>query len=225
MRRSRRIRLCYALPSDAMLAALSSAAAFLAVAATLLVPKMEAHPWILAFILTMMGIAGGGLLLVIAVLVFRIFFEYQRRTYDLATVNPLVIRFESDSMEKNFTLGARRTLEIISQGWQNVDHATDVEPVLDFLEDIGFALNMNQISDELAHHYFYPSVQAYFLMLKDYIKENQKTYGKATWQYIEPLFERTFLIEHKLDREAQKHPPKEEIIEFFKLDAQKQPRI
>ena len=207
-----------------MLAALSSAAAFLAVAVTLLVPKMDNHPWLLAFILTMLGIAGCGLLLVMAILVFRMFFEYQRKTYDVATINPLVIRFESDSMEKNFTSGARKTLEIIAHGWQNVDHATDVEPILDFLEDIGFALVMNQISDELAHQYFFPTAQAYYLSLKSYIEDNQRTYRKATWEYIEPLFERTFLIERKKDEEAERHPPKEEIIEFIKLDAEKQPQ-
>jgi len=142
--------------------------------------------------------------------------------FDVAAIAPLVERFESAAMESQFTLAAQRTLEIISRGsWQTVDHATDVEPVLDFLEDIGLQLTKNQISDELAHRYFFPTIYFYYSALKDYVKDHQTKYGKATWRYTEPLFERTFLIERSVDDEAPRHPPKQEIIDFLKLDAEK----
>jgi hypothetical protein len=225
---SRQIRVLYALPSDAMLAAISSAAAFLSVAATLAVPKMEDHPWVLHFVIVpLMVIAGGSLLLLMAALVFRMYLEYSRRTYDISTIMPLVNRSESDAMESQFTLAAQRTLEIISKGgWKTVDHVTDVEPVLDFLEDVGLLLATDQVSDEIAHHYFFLMTYFYFAALKDYIRDRQaSTYGKATWRYVEPLFERTFLIERGLDDEAPRQPPQNEIIEFLNQEAEKRPQI
>jgi hypothetical protein len=99
-----------------------------------------------------------------------------------------------------------------------------VEPVLDFLEDVGMQLARNQISDELAHHYFFPTIQTYYLALGDYIREKQKS-DKTTWEYIEPLYERTFLIERRKDEDAEKYPSKEKLIELLKLDAEKPPQI
>jgi hypothetical protein len=226
MRTARFIRLCYAFPSDALLAAISSGAAILAVAATLAVPKMEAHPWAVAFMVLVVVVSFGVLCFMIVLMGIRTYLEFQRRTFDFSAIAPLVREYESAGMESKFTLAAQKTLEILSRGdWSGLDHATDVEPVLDFLEDVGLQLSRNQISDELAHHYFFPTIQAYYLALRDYIKANQKKYGKATWEYIEPLYERTFLIERKKDEDAQMHPPKEELIELLKLDAEKQPQI
>jgi hypothetical protein len=141
-------------------------------------------------------------------------------------IAPLLAQFESASMESKFTLAARKTLEIISKGdWHSVDHATDVEPALDFLEDIGLQITKNQISDELAHQYLFATIQAYYLALKSYINDHQKLYGKATWRYVEPLFERTFLIERSIDKTAPKHLSEKEIIQFLRQEAEKPPQI
>jgi hypothetical protein len=226
MRIARLIRWCYSFPSDAILAAISSGAAILAVAATLAVPKMENHPWAIGFMVVVMAVSFGVLCLMIVLMGIRTYLEFQRRTFDVSTILPLVQEYESAGMETKFTLAARKTLEIITYGdWQGLNDVTDVEPVLDFLEDVGLQLARNQISDELAHHYFFPIVQAYYLILKDYIEANRKKYGTATWEYIEPLFERTFLIEKKKDKDSLRHPPQHELTQLIKQDAEKRPQI
>jgi uncharacterized membrane protein len=83
MRRARLIRLFYAFPSDAILAAISSAAAILAVAATLAVPKMDAHPWVSAFLVGVIVFSFGFLCLMVVLLFFRTYLEFQRRTFDV----------------------------------------------------------------------------------------------------------------------------------------------
>jgi hypothetical protein len=225
MRRAWVVRLFYSFPSEPLLAAISSAAAILAVAATLIVPKMESHPWLLAFTACALVISLGFLCLVIGLLCYRTYLEFQRRTFDVSTIAPLVQEYESAGMETKWTLGARKTLEIIQKGTLGgIDHITDVESILDFLDDVGLQLARNQISDELAHHYFFPTVQAYYLLLKTYIEVNRKKYGKATWEYIEPLFERTFLIERKKDPDAPRHIPQDELLQLVKQDSEKQPQ-
>jgi cytochrome c oxidase assembly factor CtaG len=94
MRRARIVRLFYSFPSEPILAAISSAAAILAVAATLIVPKMESHPWALAFTIVVLAASFGFLCLVIGLLSYRTYLEFQRRTFDVSTNAPLVAEFE-----------------------------------------------------------------------------------------------------------------------------------
>jgi len=196
----------------------------LALATKLAFPNLDQHPHLFVFVVLIIALAATVVFVTIVLLVFRIYVEYQRRTFDVSTITPLVTLYESDAMESKFTLAAQKTLEIIARGWRNVDHPTDVDPVLDFLEDLGLQLRTNQVSDELVHHYFFVTIQSYYIALKEYVGENRKQYGKQMWQYIDPLFERTFLIEHKMDRTAKKHPPKERLIEFLEREAETAPK-
>jgi hypothetical protein len=224
IRISQAIRWCYAFPSDAVLAAISSGAAILTVAATLAVPKMEAHPLVVGFMILVMVVSFSALCIMFALMVIRTYLEFQRRTFDVSTILPLVQQYESAGMEARWTLGAKKALEIVQRhNWRSIDHIADVEPVLDFLEDVGLQLARNQISDELAHHYFFPAIQTYYWALRDYIEQERKTRGMATWEYIEPLFERTFLIERKKDKDAVHRPPITEIITHLTQDSEKQP--
>jgi hypothetical protein len=94
MRRAWIVRLFYSFPSEPLLAAISSAAAILAVAATLIVPKMESHPWLLVFTICALAISFGFLCLVIGLLAYRTYLEFQRRTFDVSTIAPLLQEYE-----------------------------------------------------------------------------------------------------------------------------------
>jgi hypothetical protein len=71
---------------------------------------------------------------------------------------------------------------------------TDIEPVLDIFEDIGFLVHGDQISDEVVHHFFYHWIRMYVSPLEKYII-GLRSKEEAEYKYILPLFYRIRLIE------------------------------
>ena len=108
LRRARIIRLSYAIPSESLLAAISSGAAILALATKLAFPNLDQHPHLFVFVVLIIALAATVVFVTIVLLVFRIYVEYQRRTFDGSTITPLVTLYESDAMESKFTLAAQK---------------------------------------------------------------------------------------------------------------------
>jgi hypothetical protein len=71
--------------------------------------------------------------------------------------------------------------KIIPKFSQNVDD------VLDIIDDIGFLVKGNQISDLVAHHYFFYWVQLYYISCKQYIEDKQLE-EPSQWANIARLY-------------------------------------
>jgi hypothetical protein len=212
---SRKFRVLHALPSNAWLAAVSSATAILAVSVTLFAGKMESHPWILGLAVTVIAFSVCVLAFTIVVMCLKTWLEFKRLTFDPAIATPLLTRFEAINREK----AAQKCIESIERGgWGGIPEPECVDTVLDFFEDVGLQLVTNQISDELAHHHFYTWIRMYYSATAPYIHEQRQVHGITTWQYLKPLFDRTFLIEKRTDSSARKEPLAEEMIKFFRAE-------
>ena len=78
---------------------------------------------------------------------------------------------------------------------------SDIEDVLDLIEDIGFFTDAYQISFQVAHHYFYHWVTLYTQPLEPYLLELKKN-NQAKYKNVLPLFDRLRLIESRERRHS-----------------------
>jgi hypothetical protein len=65
----------------------------------------------------------------------------------------------------------------------------DIDDVLDILESIGFYVESNQISPEVACHHFNYWIRRYWCAAHVYVQARRKQRGLALWRHIEPLFQ------------------------------------
>jgi hypothetical protein len=76
-----------------------------------------------------------------------------------------------------------------------------IDDVLDFLDDLGFLVLGDQISNRVAHHFFYYWIRGYWEASKSYIWAWQQFPGEELrWNYIERLFAITDDVESRLSR-------------------------
>jgi hypothetical protein len=158
-------------------------------------------------------IIGGGIVGVV-LLACQARAEYKHRTYDptwafrfddrFYDVKFKTIRFKAAKILKNNQGKLRRTEK-------NLD---DIDEILDFLEDIGFYAQGDQITPEVAHHHFYHWIRGYYLAARDYIEAWQtKAQEPPRWEHIKELFEITSEIED--ESEGKTRLSGEEISEFL----------
>ena len=65
---------------------------------------------------------------------------------------------------------------------------TDIDDMLDFLEDVGLYRRADQISPELAHHHFFHWTRGYWQAAKPYIQAWREK-EPARWSHVEELFD------------------------------------
>jgi hypothetical protein len=157
-------------------------------------------------------------------IVVKTWLEYRRRTYDPT----LIFQFqkEFDLLEEKCIRadGAKVCISFLersedSRQWKTVPRPEQekLEPVLDFFEDLGFYLNGDQLSDEVAHHHFFHVLRGWYSNLELYIKyyrEDRKQ--EAAYENIEPLYERVARIEKKYQRPILWLNSDKEKLEFLK---------
>ena len=81
----------------------------------------------------------------------------------------------------------------------DLDELSDIEDVLDFLEDLGFYTFGDQITPEVAHHHFYHWVRGYYNAARDYIEWEQEN-EPAGWEYVKELAEVMYQVEVERSR-------------------------
>src|SRR5208337_690632 len=142
------------------------------------------------------AIAIGFVLLVILVIKTRL--EYRRRTYDPT----LIFEFQKafDLLEDTHARckAAKVCMAFLkapedSRNWQAFPRREqeELEPVLDFLEDLGFYLRGDQFSEEVAHHHFFHWIRGWYSNLESYVEYYRDVRNeKAAYENIEPLYKR-----------------------------------
>ncbi len=147
----------------------------------------------------------GSVLVSLLLLILRWYFAYRKLTYDPTWV----LKYQDvwDGMEEKRDLAARalrdyrgklKTLQELAAELE------DIDPVLDFISDIGFYSQGDQISPEVAWSHFYHWVRGYWIAAREYVLECQKKEPKR-WREIEPLFDTLLTIEVGRGRKAREN--------------------
>lgn len=87
-------------------------------------------------------------------LLFQAYLEYRRRTLDAT----LVLRYQDQFESKDFIELRKLAVDVLksSKNLNSRSHGLqDIDPVLDFLEDLGFYEHGGQMSAEVIHHHFF----------------------------------------------------------------------
>jgi len=116
----------------------------------------------------------------------------------------LALHFEKELFyEMNEQRGAAAAVLLLHAqygDWEKVPRASDIEPVFDFFDNLGFYLYGSQISDRVLHQSFCHWILLYYQDGCSYIRQRQdEPEGeKSTWEYVE------YLVKQVRDIEAAK---------------------
>ena len=140
---------------------------------------------------------------------------WYKRTYDPA----LVLQFEKEFFGEDMRLQrskAAAALLVYSQtrDWSKVGNADEIEPVVDFLDNLGFYLYGNQTSERVLHQSFCHWILLYHQDGCDYITLRQTVPEgeKSTWEHV------TYLVNEVSEIEAAKQGCR---VEALRLSPQK----
>ncbi|MGA8475084.1 MAG: hypothetical protein WB681_08460 [Candidatus Cybelea sp.] len=118
---------------------------------------------------------------------------YEKRTHDPRLALEYQNLFDSDTMRRRKRPEAAQALRDFRDEKLRFDSPADrrvlrrkVDDILDIFEDIGFLVQGNQISPEVAHHYFDYWLQGYWRAAKPYLELERKE-ESAEWNHIEYL--------------------------------------
>ncbi len=115
--------------------------------------------------------------------------NYRREWYDPALALQFQELFESDEV-RHARSAAMQEFKATGK-WSR-----KVEPVLDVFEDIGFYVENEQISCDVAHHHFYHWIRGYVQMSDEYIKLI-RTKDPLAYECCPKLLERVSSLEAK----------------------------
>ena len=165
----------------------------------------------------LLGLCAGVLFLIV-----QTYFEFRRRTYD-----PTWALKYQDIWDESVHLrskAAKILLEHCDKLSQIGEDDNDsllcpIDDVLDILEDIGFYMQGDQLSPEVAHHHFYHWIRGYWFSGEEYIQAWQRI-EPARWQHLKNLFDETSAIESSIDKGAKEKPvlSKEDIKKFLRSE-------
>ena len=135
-----------------------------------------------------------------------------KRLYDPAMIFHFEKEFE-DMAESRGRAAAVLLLYSKTGDWKLVPNADELEPVLDFFDNLGFYLYGNQISERVLHQSFCHWILLYYQDGCSYIKHRQEgpEGEKSTWEHVGNLMEEIAEIEaakQGCEREALKLGPK-----------------
>jgi hypothetical protein len=159
----------------------------------------ELDKWKSAWPIWAIGVVAVGLL------ALRAWSEYRQQTYSPKWISSMFWNeFDSESTKEARYLAAK-TLKAyegeklrLALGKKDPDlehpDLVNIDDALDFFEDLGFYVEGDQISPEVAHQAFYYWIEGYYTASKEYIEFRQKT-SVTTWDHFKPLYEVTSEVE------------------------------
>src|SRR2546428_9344749 len=146
------------------------------------------------------------LIIVIVLLLGLGFICYQTRlNYKRSTYDPTwALRFQTkfDQMGRQRLAAAtllRDKRDLLSDVKKNQKELEGVDDGLDFFEDVGFYMQGDYITPEVAHHQFYHWLRGYYLSGRPYIDAWQAI-ESARWENVENLYRATNEIEYGYPR-------------------------
>jgi len=121
--------------------------------------------------------------------------EYRRRTHDPTWI--LKFQEQFNSLDKQRAKASKCLLKNrnhLNDLEQYEEELSDIDDVLDFLDDIGFYMEGDQISPEVAHHHFYHWIRGYWEASEAYVKAWQRK-EPPRWNHVRRLYETVTQVE------------------------------
>jgi hypothetical protein len=124
----------------------------------------------------------------------QMYSEYRRRTYDPKLMLQFDDKFDSQAMRK----ARSRAAKVLKDNQARRDwtdyNSNDINDVLDFIEALGYFMQGDEITPEVAHNAFYYWVHEYYYAARKYlISAREKDHTQ--WESVEYLFKMTRQIE------------------------------
>jgi hypothetical protein len=159
-----------------------------------------------------------GLIAGMALLVFQMRAEYRKRTYDPTWALKFSDIFDSKDMKCTRSKAARTLKDNIGRLRDSNFASSDVDDVLDFFEDLGFYMQGDQITPEVAHHSFHYWICGYYSIARDYLEVGQEK-EPSRWEFVKILFDATNEIEVERNKGySKKHLDAVELNHFLKTE-------
>jgi hypothetical protein len=128
--------------------------------------------------------------------------DYKKRTYDPTWVLEFGKIFNADEMKKTRAKAASALKHSQSKLKTTDFSSSEVDNVLDFLEDLGFYLRGDQMTPEVVHHAFHYWIRGYYNAARGYLEMVQEK-EPTCWEHVSYLFEVSHEIE--MERSKSKH--------------------
>lgn len=144
-----------------------------------------------------LAIAGVGLFFWLV----QAWFEYRRKTNDPTWA----LKYQEmwDKAEGTVRPRAAKALQKFEGKLSEIGtyekELADIDDVLDILEDIGFYMEGDHISPEVACHHFYHWIRGYWYNAHTYIEAWRKK-EPARWRHIKPLLQATAEVNHRMEK-------------------------
>ena len=111
------------------------------------------------------------LLVVLAVLLgLQMTAEYRRRTYDPTWMLKFDEDFDSDDMRHKRSKAAEDIKKNRTRLDDNDFKSPELDDVLDFFEGVGFLIQGDEMTPEVAHHAFHHWIRGYYVATRQYIE-------------------------------------------------------
>jgi len=121
--------------------------------------------------------------------------DYRRRLYDPSLVLKYSDKFFGKEFEETRITAAKKCIDLVNGGDpEKVESPQDVDDVLDVLDDLGFWLEGEQISERVVYQFFAHWIQIYFEACEKYILSKRKK-CPAMWEHMEPLYHEMMKLE------------------------------
>ncbi len=141
-----------------------------------------------------------GLVVSFVLILFQSYLKYVKDKYDptLALHYEEIFDKEMGSARSEAAQALKDNKHHLSEV-DNADYKKKLEvidPVLDFLDTLGFYLKAEQISDAVMHQHFYYWIRGYWLAAQAYVNAWRSKPGEGPrWEHIETLFDATCEVE------------------------------
>lgn len=120
--------------------------------------------------------------------------EYQRRTYDPTWMFKFDDDFNSDDTRRKRSKAANDLKTNQTQLRDENFKSDALEDMLDFFEGIGYLMQGDEITPEVAHQAFYYWIEVYCSITREYIEKVQKKKPTA-WERVKGLLQLTTEVE------------------------------
>ena len=139
----------------------------------------------------------GGVLLGVFFWIYQAYAEYKRQTFDPELAIKYDLRWKG--AEEIRKVAAARLLERRAQNTltkldYKPDELADIDDALDIIEDIAAFVHNDQMSPEVAHHFFFHTARGYWNAARPYI-EVMQAQEPALWRNLPRLMLLTGAIE------------------------------
>ena len=163
--------------------------------------------------------------LAVGLLILRAWSEYRQQTYSPQWISSMFWKeFDNEGTREARKLAAKalkaydgeKLRVALSEKDPDKNHPdlVNIDEALDFFEDLGFYVEGDQISPEVAHQAFYYWIEGYYLSARDYIMFRQKS-SPTMWDHFRPLYEVASEVEASKvkDRKALDHKDLQKFLE------------